>query len=293
MAAKTYKFRTTFSDGTTKDIQFVIPDKPGGYNLNYTLNGVTKSAGRILVNGVENRYKVVATLSNGQTLEATDRIVTPIAYITYRTGTLPTGVKSITAYDYEVGEEDIFEDGAQVPYGTLIDFYGEPEEGYNPPTFNNTPVEATQDVIGANYVVAGSIAKKWQTVWTGSVSTRNGGGTINQSSLSGVDFSRPTKISGVAKINFGNADISMPFTSVLIGTTVTTIATYHNEEGDDPYSGYYVVSDGNATAQIDATYKTFVTFVVTCSATAYYDGQEVGTSGTPKAVTLTKVEQYF
>ena len=84
----------------------------------------------------------------------------------------------------------------------------------------------------------------------------------------------------------------MPFTSVLIGTTVTTIATYHNEEGD-PYSGYYVVEDGNATAQIDATYKTYVTFVVTCSAMLYYDGQEIGTSGTPKAVTLTKVEQYF
>lgn len=292
MAAKTYKFRTTYSDGTTKDIQFVIPDKPGGYKLYYTLNGLTKWAGRILVNGVENRYKVVATLSNGQTLEAADRIVTPIAYITYRTGTLPTGVKSITAYDYEVGEEDIFEDGAQVPYGTLIDFYGEPEEGYNPPTFNDTPVEATQDVIGANYVVAGSLAKKWQTVWTGSKTTRNGGGIINQSSLSGVDFSRPTKISGVAKINFGGDDISMPFTSVLIGTTVTTIATYHNETGD-PYSGYYVVEDGDATAKIDATYKTFVTFVVTCSYTIYYNGQETGTGGTPKAVTLTKVEQYF
>lgn len=293
MAAKTYKFRTTFIDGTTKDIQFVIPDKPGGYNLNYTLNGVTKSAGRIRVNGVENRYKVVATLSNGQTLEAADRIVTPIAYITYRTGTLPTGVKSITAYDYEVGEEDIFEDGAQVPYGTLIDFYGEPEEGYNPPTFNDTPVEATQDVIGANYVVAGSLAKKWQTVWTGSVSTRNGGGTINQSSLSGVDFSRPTKISGVAKINFGDNDISMPFTSVLIGTTVTTIATYSKTEGDPETDAYVVETYGKATAQINATYKTYVDFVVTCEANLYYNGELVDTFGTPKAVTLTKVEQYF
>ena len=293
MAAKTYKFRTTFSDGTTKDIQFVIPDKPGGYNLNYTLNGVTKSAGRIYVDGSEHRYKVVATLSNGQTLEAADRIVTPIAYITYRTGTLPTGVKSITAYDYEVGEEDIFEDGAQVPYGTLIDFYGEPEEGYNPPTFNDTPVEATQDVTGADYVVAGSLAKKWQTVWTGSVSTRNGGGTINQSSLSGVDFSRPTKISGVAKINFGSDDISMPFTSVLIGTTVTTIATYYNEEGNPESGGYYLVESGNATAQINATYKTYVDFVVTCSSHLYYNGQEISSGGTPKAVTLTKVEQYF
>lgn len=293
MAAKTYKFRTTFSDGTTKDIQFVIPDKPGGYNLNYTLNGVTKSAGRIYVDGSEHRYKVVATLSNGQTLEAADRIVTPIAYITYRTGTLPTGVKSITAYDYEVGEEDIFEDGAQVPYGTLIDFYGEPEEGYNPPTFNDTPVEATQDVTGADYVEAGSLAKKWQTVWTGSISTRNGGGTINQSNLSGVDFSRPTKISGVAKINFGSNDISMPFTSVLIGTTVTTIATYSYTEGDPETDAYVVEQYGEATAQINATYKTYVDFVVTCEAKIYYNGELVDTSGTPKAVTLTKVEQYF
>lgn len=82
---------------------------------------------------------------------------------TYSTGTLPTGVASITAYRApynNTGSYSAISNGATITYGDRMYFTATPSTGYNNPTVSKNSssnyITVSGNVIGTDYVTAGS-----------------------------------------------------------------------------------------------------------------------------------------
>lgn len=94
----TYKLTQTFSDNTTKDISFTIPDEEGAYKLKFTLSDSTViDAGNVTVGTTENTYKLSVGLTDGTTQTA--NIVIPALGYTVTIPKMSSAFSKIT-YGY-------------------------------------------------------------------------------------------------------------------------------------------------------------------------------------------------
>lgn len=67
----TYKLTQTFSDNTTKDINFTIPETVGTYKLKFTLSDSTViDAGNVVVGTAPNTYKINLAMADGSNMSA-------------------------------------------------------------------------------------------------------------------------------------------------------------------------------------------------------------------------------
>ena len=67
----TYKLTQTFSDNTTKDIDFTIPETAGTYKLKFTLSDSTViDAGNVVVGTAPSTYKIKLAMADGSNVSA-------------------------------------------------------------------------------------------------------------------------------------------------------------------------------------------------------------------------------
>lgn len=102
---------------------------------------------------------------------------------TYTTGTLPTGVASITctrsSSPYKGASTGTVANNGTIYYGDKLYFTATASSGYNAPSVPNYydsshTLTVSSNVQGKNYVTAGSAAGSWHTVWTGSQALKVG-----------------------------------------------------------------------------------------------------------------------
>lgn len=92
----TYKLTQTFSDGTTKDINFTIPEVAGTYKLKFTLSDSTViDAGNVVVGTTPSTYKINLAMADGSNVSA-NFLVPSIGYKV----TIPARQKGISALQY-------------------------------------------------------------------------------------------------------------------------------------------------------------------------------------------------
>ena len=92
----TYKLTQTFSDNTTKDINFTIPETAGTYKLKFTLSDSTViDAGNVVVGTAPSTYKINLTMADGSNVSA-NFLVPSIGYKV----TIPARQKGISALQY-------------------------------------------------------------------------------------------------------------------------------------------------------------------------------------------------
>lgn len=92
----TYKLTQTFSDGTTKDINFTIPETAGTYKLKFTLSDSTViDAGNVVVGTAPNTYKINLTMVDGSNVSA-NFLVPSIGYKV----TIPAREPGVSALQY-------------------------------------------------------------------------------------------------------------------------------------------------------------------------------------------------
>ena len=92
----TYKLTQTFSDNTTKDINFTIPETVGTYKLKFTLSDSTViDAGNVVVGTSPSTYKINLAMADGSNL-STNFLVPSIGY----TVTIPAMETGISALQY-------------------------------------------------------------------------------------------------------------------------------------------------------------------------------------------------
>lgn len=92
----TYKLTQTFSDNTTKDVNFTIPDEAGTYKLKFTLSDSTViDAGNVVVGTSPSTYKINLAMADGSNLSA-NILIPSIGY----TVTIPALESGISALRY-------------------------------------------------------------------------------------------------------------------------------------------------------------------------------------------------
>ena len=92
----TYKLTQTFSDNTTKDVSFTIPETAGTYKLKFTLSDSTViDAGNVVVGTAPSTYKINLTMVDGSNVSA-NFLVPSIGY----TVTIPAMEMGISALQY-------------------------------------------------------------------------------------------------------------------------------------------------------------------------------------------------
>lgn len=92
-----YKLTQTFSDGTTKDINFTIPETAGTYKLKFTLSDSTViDAGNVVVGTTPSTYKINLVMTDGSNMSA-NILVPSIGYKV----TIPTIEPGISALQYK------------------------------------------------------------------------------------------------------------------------------------------------------------------------------------------------
>lgn len=93
----TYKLTQTFSDNTTKDINFTIPETAGTYKLKFTLSDSTViDAGNVVVGTAPSTYKINLTMADGSNVSA-NFLVPSIGYKV----TIPARESGISALQYK------------------------------------------------------------------------------------------------------------------------------------------------------------------------------------------------
>lgn len=92
----TYKLTQTFSDNTTKDINFTIPETAGTYKLKFTLSDSTViDAGNVVVGTAPSTYKINLAMADGSNVSA-NFLVPSIGYKV----TIPARESGISALQY-------------------------------------------------------------------------------------------------------------------------------------------------------------------------------------------------
>lgn len=92
----TYKLTQTFSDNTTKDINFTIPETAGTYKLKFTLSDSTViDAGNVVVGTAPSTYKINLAMADGSNMSA-NFLVPSIGYKV----TIPAMEVGISALQY-------------------------------------------------------------------------------------------------------------------------------------------------------------------------------------------------
>ena len=92
----TYKLTQTFSDNTTKDINFTIPETAGTYKLKFTLSDSTViDAGNVVVGTTPSTYKINLAMTDGSNMSA-NILVPSIGYKV----TIPAMEVGISALQY-------------------------------------------------------------------------------------------------------------------------------------------------------------------------------------------------
>ena len=92
----TYKLTQTFSDNTTKDVNFTIPETAGTYKLKFTLSDSTViDAGNVVVGTSPSTYKINLAMADGSNLSA-NILVPSIGYKV----TIPAREPGVSALRY-------------------------------------------------------------------------------------------------------------------------------------------------------------------------------------------------
>lgn len=159
---------------------------------------------------------ISSPITAAQTITAT----TSVKSFTYLTGTLPTGVASITctrsSSPYKGASTGTVANNETIYYGDKLYFTATASSGYNAPSVPNYydsshTLTVSSNVQGKDYVTAGSAAS-WYTVWTGSQGLNVGPdpgdpstayGTTTISGLSAIDRSYPLRVKVTTR--YGNS----------------------------------------------------------------------------------------
>lgn len=96
-----YKLTQTFSDGSSGDITFTIPDVAGTYKVEFEITDANDNvswvnAGNIVVDGTANTYRLSVTASDGTVFTPT--ITTPVISYTVSYPAKPTNVSDFKIY---------------------------------------------------------------------------------------------------------------------------------------------------------------------------------------------------
>ena len=108
----TYKLTQTFSDNTTKDVNFTIPETAGTYKLKFTLSDSTViDAGNVVVGTSPSTYKINLAMADGSNVSA--NILVPSIGYTVTIPALETGVSTLQyRYTNTSGETSFVNAGA-------------------------------------------------------------------------------------------------------------------------------------------------------------------------------------
>ena len=155
---------------------------------------------------------ISSPITAAQTITAT----TSVKSFTYLTGTLPTGVASITctrsSSPYKGASTGTVANNETIYYGDKLYFTATASSGYNAPSVPNYydsshTLTVSSNVQGKDYVTAGSAAS-WNTVWTGSQALKVGTDPSDPSMAYG-----DTTISGLSHIITSSTPLQVKVTT--------------------------------------------------------------------------------